>query len=207
MARTLDIAKRSAILSAAKSTFIKDGYAATKMSDIAAAAGVAPGTLYLYFENKEALAGAIGEEFFSRLIDQCGSILQALEGPDGIATLVDWALQVAATDRDVLAMVKERKQEVKTDKQKSRHLFVARLAEALSGLVSRGVIRHYANTTALAELVLAILRRVIMAHALFEDKDTDDLRSITILLLQHALFDDVTLAANRMVKHKAAANE
>ena len=61
MVRTLDPRKRTTILKAARTIFLKDGYASTKMSDIASEAGVAPGTLYLYFESKEALFKALVE--------------------------------------------------------------------------------------------------------------------------------------------------
>ena len=50
------------------------------MTDIARAASVAPGTLYLYFENKEALAGAIGEVFFAKLFEQLSAIVHEIEG-------------------------------------------------------------------------------------------------------------------------------
>ncbi len=206
MARTLDLNKKAAILTAARATFIKDGYGAAKMSDIAAEAGVAPGTLYLYFENKEALAAAIGEELFTRLMEQCGSIIRAIEDPEGIVKLVDWALQIAEQDRVVLAMVKERKEELKAKKLKNRQQFIAGLAEALSELVSRGVIRNYGDTTTLAEMVLSVMRRIIMARAIFEDIDTADLKAGTVSFLQHALFDDVTLTANRLVQRKLEPN-
>ncbi|NOT07858.1 MAG: TetR/AcrR family transcriptional regulator [Gemmatimonadales bacterium] len=43
------------IADAATATFIRDGFALAKVSQIAHAAGVGPGTLYLYAEGKEAL--------------------------------------------------------------------------------------------------------------------------------------------------------
>ena len=46
------------ILEAAAAVFIEHGYRRTQMADVAAALGVAKGTLYLYFESKEALFDA-----------------------------------------------------------------------------------------------------------------------------------------------------
>lgn len=43
------------ILSAAATVFISRGYRRTTMADIAREMGIAPGTLYLYFDSKEAL--------------------------------------------------------------------------------------------------------------------------------------------------------
>ena len=43
------------LLAAALDLFVERGYAATRLDDVAARAGVSKGTLYLYFENKEEL--------------------------------------------------------------------------------------------------------------------------------------------------------
>ena len=46
---------RQSIVAAALDTFLERGFSGTRMSDVAARAGVAKGTLYLYFADKEAL--------------------------------------------------------------------------------------------------------------------------------------------------------
>jgi AcrR family transcriptional regulator len=48
-------ARREAIVKAALAEFCARGFAATRIDDVAARAGVAKGTIYLYFEDKEAL--------------------------------------------------------------------------------------------------------------------------------------------------------
>ena len=45
--------RRCSILEAARAVFARQGYAATVVDDIAAQAGIAKGTLYLYFRSKE----------------------------------------------------------------------------------------------------------------------------------------------------------
>jgi len=52
-------ARPSEILAAALETFVEHGYAATKLEDVAKRAGVTKGTLYIYFESKEALFKAV----------------------------------------------------------------------------------------------------------------------------------------------------
>jgi AcrR family transcriptional regulator len=52
-------ARRQAILGAALTVFAKHGFEAARLEDIAARAGVAKGTLYLYFKDKEALFEAL----------------------------------------------------------------------------------------------------------------------------------------------------
>ncbi|GMK39290.1 putative transcriptional regulator, TetR family protein [Paenibacillus sp. CCS19] len=49
--------------------FAKDGYHATKISDIVAEAGVAQGTFYWYFKSKEAVALEIVKEGRQQLLD------------------------------------------------------------------------------------------------------------------------------------------
>lgn len=51
------------ILAAALKTFTAKGFAATKLDEVAKEAGISKGTLYLYFESKEALFKAVVNEF------------------------------------------------------------------------------------------------------------------------------------------------
>jgi AcrR family transcriptional regulator len=54
--------RRRAIVDAAITEFLEKGFAATRMEDIARRAGVAKGTIYLNFKDKEALFAAIVEQ-------------------------------------------------------------------------------------------------------------------------------------------------
>ncbi|MCJ7464875.1 MAG: TetR/AcrR family transcriptional regulator [Thermoplasmata archaeon] len=51
------------IMDAASAEFAKKGYRKTTMNDIAKRIGVSKGAVYQYFENKEALIGAVVESF------------------------------------------------------------------------------------------------------------------------------------------------
>jgi AcrR family transcriptional regulator len=57
-----DSAKRRQIIEGARSVFLAQGFDAASMNDIARAAGVSKGTLYVYFNNKEELFESIVEE-------------------------------------------------------------------------------------------------------------------------------------------------
>jgi AcrR family transcriptional regulator len=52
-------ATRQALLQAALESFLEQGFAKTRMSDVAARAGVAKGTTYLHFADKAALFGEV----------------------------------------------------------------------------------------------------------------------------------------------------
>lgn len=55
-------ARPEEITAAALEVFVERGYAATRLEDVAARAGVSKGTLYLYFANKEELFKAVIRE-------------------------------------------------------------------------------------------------------------------------------------------------
>ena len=61
--------REGAIISAARSVFTVHGYAKATMAMIAREAGVADGTLYTYFENKDALARGVIADYYARLTD------------------------------------------------------------------------------------------------------------------------------------------
>jgi AcrR family transcriptional regulator len=55
-------ARPEEITAAALESFVERGYAATRLEDVAARAGISKGTLYLYFANKEDLFKAVVRE-------------------------------------------------------------------------------------------------------------------------------------------------
>ncbi len=73
-------ARPQEILDAAAGVFAAKGYAGTRMEDIARAAGVTKGTIYLYFESKEAVLKALVRESIGTTIDQVASYVRAFEG-------------------------------------------------------------------------------------------------------------------------------
>jgi len=73
--------KRVRITDAAVSVFAQKGYHAARVSDVAKEAGVADGTIYLYFRNKEDLLLSIFEEKMSMLIDLLHVELDGVDCP------------------------------------------------------------------------------------------------------------------------------
>lgn len=66
-------ARREAILDAALTVFAEHGYEAARLDDMAARAGVAKGTLYLYFKDKEALFEALVRGAVSPILGQASA--------------------------------------------------------------------------------------------------------------------------------------
>src|SRR5213592_4776503 len=73
-------ARPEEIISAALEVFADRGFAATKLEDVARRAGVTKGTIYLYFENKEALFKALVRETIVPIIAQGEALAQSFTG-------------------------------------------------------------------------------------------------------------------------------
>lgn len=86
-------ARPAELAAAALTLFVEKGFAATRLDDVAARAGVSKGTLYLYFDSKEALFRAVIEESVLPLIDACELKVEALGAdPERLLRelLVEW---------------------------------------------------------------------------------------------------------------------
>jgi len=70
--------KRDRILHAATHVFARKGFHATRVSEVAKAAGVADGTIYLYFKSKDELLISIFEDRVDHLLEAVRREMEAL---------------------------------------------------------------------------------------------------------------------------------
>jgi len=77
--------RRAQILTVARDIFSRLGYHTAKIEDIVAAAGIARGTFYLYFEDKR----AIFEEIVDRTIARLGMAIVRVDPHDSGRTVAD----------------------------------------------------------------------------------------------------------------------
>lgn len=73
--------KRSLITEAAVEVFAEKGFHQARVSDVARRAGVADGTIYLYFKNKEDLLLSIFEEKMDGLLSELSEELEGVRDP------------------------------------------------------------------------------------------------------------------------------
>ncbi len=73
--------KRARILEAAIDVFAEKGFHAARISDIANKAGVADGTIYLYFKHKEDILLSVFEEKMDELMVELGAALEGIPDP------------------------------------------------------------------------------------------------------------------------------
>ena len=106
MARPSDPQRRDEIVQAARGVLLAEGYAGARMAQIALRAGVAPGTLYLYFPSKEAIVAALVEQYYDRLT---AVVIPVIEQPDvaaAIAQTIETVFRFMAAERDLLKLAR-----------------------------------------------------------------------------------------------------
>lgn len=73
-------ARPAEILDAALSMFVEKGFASTRLEDVAREAGVSKGTVYLYFDSKEALLRALVNEIVIPEVDRAEKMANQYQG-------------------------------------------------------------------------------------------------------------------------------
>ena len=94
--------KRAAILSAATKIFAGKGYFNAKVADIAAEAGIADGTVYLYFKSKDEILHSIFDRAMAEFIAEGRGELAEIEVPaEKIKRIAELHLEKLGADRDL----------------------------------------------------------------------------------------------------------
>ena len=94
--------KRSAILRAAIRVFANNGYFNSKVADIASEAGVADGTVYLYFKSKEEILHSIFDRSMGDAIADGRKRLEEVSDPrEKLRRIAQLHLERLGADRDL----------------------------------------------------------------------------------------------------------
>jgi AcrR family transcriptional regulator len=166
--------RRETILDAALAEFSARGFAAARLDDIARGAGVAKGTLYLYFRDKESL---FKELVRSRLTPLLGAIGTAAARNIPVRTLVDLILDVFVTEiyatsrKDIIRLIISEGQRFPELAEFYYREVIARvlplLRRRLKHAVKTGELRHDALAR-FPQLIVAPAVVAILWSALFE---------------------------------------
>jgi len=93
--------KRELILRAATRVFARNGYFNSKVADIAAEAGIADGTVYLYFKSKDEILHSIFDRAMEAFIAEGRRQLAAIGSPvDRLAKIAELHLKRLGADRE-----------------------------------------------------------------------------------------------------------
>ena len=197
-------ARPEEIISAALEVFADRGFAATTLEDIARKAGVTKGTIYLYFENKEALFKALIRGTIVPVIAKGEAIAQAFTGSarDLFEKLVReyWRLvgetSLSSIPRLMIA-------EAGNFPQLARFYYqevITRGHRLMAGVLERGIKAGefkkvdlaVATKLAMAPLMHAVVARKAFAHCMPEGFDVVRYLDTHIELFLHGIATDLT---------------
>ncbi len=131
--------KRERILRAAVKVFAKKGFFASRVSEIAKAAGVADGTIYLYFKSKDEVLTSLFEDRMSRLLDVMRTeIAASASAPDRVRRLIELQLGLLEGERDLAEVITVNlRQSTKLLKQYAARRFMEYL-ELMASVIAEG---------------------------------------------------------------------
>lgn len=94
--------KYDAILRAAIRVFARNGFFNAKVADVAREAGVADGTVYLYFKNKDHILVSIFEETMHESISEGRDVIESIADPrEKLRRIASLHLERMGADRDL----------------------------------------------------------------------------------------------------------
>jgi TetR/AcrR family transcriptional regulator, fatty acid metabolism regulator protein len=93
--------KHQVILEAAVKTFARAGYHRTRVADIAREAGVADGTVYIYFKSKEDILVSLFQDLMLRFVkDLYSELVHCRDAREKLATIITYHLTTLANRPD-----------------------------------------------------------------------------------------------------------
>ena len=176
-------ARPQELLDAALACFAERGFAASRMDDIAERAGVTKGTIYLYFENKDAVFKALVRESIGAQLATVLENVRAYEGPSReLLRLILTALGQFARTSDRVVLPKILIAEAGNFPELVRFYreeIIDKGLSVMSGAIARGIERgefrnvnpQHAARLCIAPILLAIFWRTTFAQ--FDAKPYD----------------------------------
>lgn len=158
--------KRDAILRAAIKVFSENGYFNSKVSDIARQAGVADGTVYLYFKNKDDILHSIFQHAMSIFIAEAKKELEKTDDPaDKLRKIAKLHLEKLGKDRDLAVVFQvELRGSTKFMEEFSTTAFAEYLniiKEAFIEGQQKGIFRSDLNPTVCAKILFGALDEMV----------------------------------------------
>lgn len=171
MARKPDPEKRSQILRAATRVFAEREFHLVPVDDVASAAGVGKGTLYLYFPTKEQLFYATILETLDALLREVDAATRGERGPEALRAFIQSALAFFWHRRPLVVLMhryEHKQQEPAGAEWRARR---ARLAAVVRGILQPEVRAGHLRSADLGlavEMLFALMRAAILNH---EERD------------------------------------
>ena len=156
---------RATILDAAEAVYAREGFAAGRMEQIAAAAGVSVGTLYNYFTDRRALVGSLLEERRAELVQRVDDVLSGASADpiERLRVILCSTLEHFAAHRAFVRLLTQESAEARETTRTSTILCKVRerLEEALERARDQGRLRE-PDAAFLSHLLAGSLRSAIL---------------------------------------------
>jgi TetR/AcrR family fatty acid metabolism transcriptional regulator len=158
--------KYEAILRAAIKVFAKGGFFYSKVADVAREAGVADGTVYLYFKNKDDILVSIFNHVTEQALRHARMVLAELDDPaEKLKRIVEGHLDMYARDRDLAIVFQvELRSSTKFMEQFSATK-VTEYLDLIGGVIEegqqRGLFRKDLNTRLVAKILFGALDEMV----------------------------------------------
>jgi TetR/AcrR family transcriptional regulator, fatty acid metabolism regulator protein len=154
--------KRDAILRAAIKVFARHGYFQSQVADVARVAGVAAGTVYLYFRSKDDLLVSIFERTMKDAIDEGRTALADIADPaERLRRIARLHLERLGRDRDLAVVVQvELRQSIKfMERFSSTHLqdYLGIIRRTIADGQASGAFRTDVSATTAAKVLFGAL--------------------------------------------------
>jgi TetR/AcrR family fatty acid metabolism transcriptional regulator len=154
--------KRRRILQAAVKVFARKGYFGARVADVARRAGVADGTIYLYFRNKEHILVSLFDEVMAEHVLKARRELAAVEGaPARLQKIAEHHLRLLGGDRDLAVVFQvELRQSTKfMERFSSTQLreYLGIIRDVIAEGQTRGIFRRGVNPTFAAKVFFGAL--------------------------------------------------
>jgi AcrR family transcriptional regulator len=130
--------KRDAILDAARTLFAKQGYEETTIAGIAGAAGVAVGTVYLYFRNKHEVYTAVALDFEATIaaVFQDPTLFK-LPFEEALDAMVDAIFRESHAHKDLMALLQI---DMRSSEEILQHKHTnERVTQAIAAILQRAI--------------------------------------------------------------------
>jgi TetR/AcrR family fatty acid metabolism transcriptional regulator len=102
MAKENSTERRREIMRAAIRCFANKGYHGSRISDIAREAGIADGTIYLYFNSKDSLLAELFDDTMDRFIAEGLRHLEGIDDPlEKLSRIIELHLEMLGADRSL----------------------------------------------------------------------------------------------------------
>jgi TetR/AcrR family transcriptional regulator, fatty acid metabolism regulator protein len=163
--------KRERILRAATRVFARKGFYATRVSEVAKAAGVADGTIYLYFKSKDDLLVSLFEDRVALLLQTVERELERRQGArEKLRAIIELQLGLLEGERDLAEVITVNlRQSTRLMKQYAAPKFLQYL-DAIARVVTEGqkdkVFREDVSPHVVARAVFGALDGLTMTWAL-----------------------------------------